>query len=125
MKGDRTRGALASTATAEGEQTGGRRETERFQCRYPVRPAGLCSMASGGKTRRLGGGHRIQPNTNHAQRQRSVNSLLSTRRGRWHCALRRSAARQSQDQVARHLILDVVVGQCVAVLQLLASKDQA
>ncbi len=41
-----------------------------------------------------------------------------------HCAHLHAAA-QAQDKVQRGLLLDVVIGQCAAVLQLLARKDQA
>ena len=34
------------------------------------------------------------------------------------------AASQAEDQVERRLLLDVVVGQCAAVFQLLAGEDQ-
>ena len=35
------------------------------------------------------------------------------------------AAREAEDKVASRLLLDVVVGQCVAILKLFANEDQA
>ena len=64
----------------------------------------------------------IQPHTHtHAH----TNTAHTHARMHTHTRIPRPASPEAQHQVERALLLDVVVGQRAAVLQLLAGKDQA